>query len=82
MAKAIATYAGGINQLGQAAIRADGALFKRTQYRGHYGYAWTPWKHVDNVDVTNLPSSIPHGFGNLYRATKYDGMSRVRLPNN
>lgn len=81
MAKAIAAYEGGINQLGQAAIRADGALFKRTQFRGAYGYTWTAWKRAGSVDVGNIPASVPHGFSNLYRS-EHGYMSRVRLPNN
>ena len=81
MAKSIANYAGGINQLAQAAVRADGAVFRRVLVKGPYGNAWTRWSRAGQVDVSSLPASMPCGLGNMYRATNYDCMSRVRLPN-
>ena len=87
MAKAIAAYTGGIHNRVEIAVRTDGVTFQRSQFRGRYGYQWTPWKVDGRVDVDNLPHIIEYGFSNLsragdprtcYRAVNWD---RWRLPN-
>lgn len=65
MPKAIATYAGGIHGLVHAAIRADGALFKRYQERTRYGYKWPAWKFIETIDPKNIPATISSGFSDL-----------------
>lgn len=82
MAKAIKTYAGGINFKAQAAIRADGVIFMRVQERTRFGLNWTPWKERGVCDPANPPATIPCGFSDLRPANYYDAMDNVRLPNN
>jgi len=76
MAKAIKAYAGGIHGLVHAAVRSDGALFKRYQDKTPYGYRWGAWKLSGSVDVNNLPATISSGFSTLYPTDR-----NFRLPN-
>lgn len=76
MAKAIKTYAGGIHGLVEAAVRPDGALFKRYQDKTPWGYRWGAWKLSGSVDVNNLPATLPSGFSTLFPKA-----FNVRLPN-
>lgn len=67
---AIALYTGGINELREVAVRADGASFCRWQERGPYGYRWGAWRpSFSTVDVTALPPSVDNGFATLYLQT-------------
>lgn len=66
MAKAIKAYAGGIHGLVHAAVREDGALFKRYQDKTPWGYRWGKWQHAGSVDVKDLPATISSGFSTLF----------------
>lgn len=79
MAKAIKTYAGGINGLVQAAVRADGAMFKRYQDKSPWGYKWGSWKLAGQVDPNNLPAEISSGFSTLRPTNVYSSFN-PRLP--
>lgn len=79
MAKAIKTYTGGINGLVQAAVRTDGALFKRYQEKSPWGYKWTAWKLSGQVDPSNPPSEISSGFSTLRPPSIYQEFT-PRLP--
>lgn len=77
--KIVKKYAGGINFLAQAAIRADGALFMRVQERGPYGYKWSPWRLKRTIDPLNPPNTVAAGFANLYPVNRYNDFG-CRLP--
>ena len=79
MAKAIKKYTGGIHGLIQAAVREDGALFMRFQNKTRWGYRWTAWKFVRQLDTANLPESIEAGFSTLYWPSIYTDFN-PRLP--
>ena len=96
MSKAIAIFTGGITELKQAAIRTDGAVFRRTKVVDpRYGYRWTAWTPTGEVLGENARQNIQEmsaGFANLRRATPNDcfinnralfndkGEIKVRLP--
>ena len=48
----------------QFAMRADGQWFSRGQYRGHYGYTWSPWK------ASSKPSTYTSDSGRTARLPK------------
>ena len=79
MAKAIKTYTGGIHSLIQAAVREDGALFQRCQNRTPYGYRWSAWHCVGQVDAANPPATIEAGFSTLRAPGVYRAFN-ARLP--
>lgn len=97
MAKAIAIFVGGIQELRQVAVREDGAVFKRFQEKDpRFGYRWSAWKPTGEVLGENARNGIedmPSGFCTLHRASPkspcvndaalFDrqGQIRVRLPN-
>lgn len=79
MAKAIKVYKGGIHSLIEAAVRADGAEFRRYQNKTLFGYRWTAWRATGmQHDVTNLPTSLSAGFSTMYPP---QCPRNVRLPN-
>src|SRR5260221_380310 len=96
MAKAIALFNGGIHELRQAAIREDGAVFRRWQVKDpRYGYRWSKWQATGEVLGENARANLDvmeAGFARLHRckpndanvnnAAWYDGRGelRVRLP--
>jgi len=88
MAKAIALFNGGIGNLKQAAVREDGAVFERGQYRDpRYGYKWSQWRFSGRKLSHNEMFGLDELFG-LRRATtpyhdgmRMDGSIAVRLPN-
>jgi len=82
MAKAIAAYNGGIHGLIEFGVRADGALFRRVQNKDHrFGYVWSGWKFIRNLDVNDIPQSIEAGFSVCYHAGQYSNWKKWRLPN-
>lgn len=77
----LAIYAGGIHSRVEAAIRKDGQVFRRYQERGRWGYAWTPWRRKETVDVNNIPHSLESGFSTLRRVDSDPYRSfKCRLP--
>jgi hypothetical protein len=82
MSKCIAAWHGGINFIMQYAASDGGVLYKRFQERSRYGVKWGKWQYAGTVDIRQLPSTIPAGFGNARLAGKYDcvGWQRWRLP--
>jgi hypothetical protein len=96
MSKAIAIFTGGITELKQAAIRTDGAVFKRTQVADpRYGHRWSAWAATGEVVGENARHGLDEmsaGFATLRRATPNDafinnralfdakGEIKVRLP--
>lgn len=79
MAKAIKTYTGGIHSLIQAAVREDGALFQRSQDRTPWGYRWSAWRFVRQLNVESLPTEISAGFSTLRPPSVYTAF-KARLP--
>jgi putative SOS response-associated peptidase YedK len=75
MAKAVATYQGGIHGQVQVAVREDGAVFRRYQNRTIYGYRWGAWTKGETVDATNPPET----FINARRTNEYNQFN-ARLP--
>lgn len=96
MSKAIAVFTGGITERRQAAIRTDGAVFRRTQIIDpRYGRRWTAWTATGEVLGENARNGLDEmsaGFATLRRATPNDcfinnralfnakGEIRIRLP--
>ena len=85
MAKALGLFCGGITELREAAIRVDGAVFTRLQYRDlRYGYRWSPWRATGEVLGENARQGVTEiaaGFATLRRITESDTRwKRVRLP--
>jgi hypothetical protein len=90
--KAIAIYEGGITERRQVAVREDGTLFSRGQYRDPcYGYKWSKWTATGEVWGDNLRTnperSIEQGFATLFLCSETSACinhrkatSRVRLP--
>ena len=77
--KAIAKYAGGFTFKAQAAVRADGAIFRRVQEKTAWGYRWTAWRKSGSCDPASPPETIPCGFSDLRRPTFYTDFN-PRLP--
>lgn len=87
MAKAVAIFEGGVHERRQAAVREDGAVFRRAQVRDpRYGYRWSAWRA--SGEKFNSPASLDSiGIRDLYRLSasnsalvNADGSVRVRLP--
>lgn len=90
--KTIAIYDGGITERRQVAVREDGALFSRGQYRDpRYGYKWSKWTATGEVWGENMRANpgltVELGFSTLYLCTETNACinrrvatSRVRLP--
>ena len=76
--KILATYKGGIHSLIHAAIRSDGALFKRHQRKTSYGYQWSAWRLEQFVSTENIPLSLNAGFSTLFKTSSPE---KWRLPN-
>lgn len=71
--KAVKLFCGGIHGLQEIAVRSDGAVFKRYQDKGPYGYRWGAWKSQGRVEV----ASLGHEYQGCYAR---DGQLHVRLP--
>lgn len=96
MAKAVAIFTGGTQELRQAAIRTDGAVFTRMQVNDpRYGRRWSAWRATGERVGENARHGLDRidcGFATLRRATPNDsfinnralfnaaGEIRVRLP--
>jgi hypothetical protein len=96
MAKAIAIFTGGIQNIRQVAIREDGVVFSRGQERDpRYGYRWSAWRATGETMGENARQGIGQmdcGWDTLRRATPDDcninnramfnakGEIRARLP--
>lgn len=80
--KTIALFEGGITERRQQAVREDGIVFSRAQYRDpRYGYKWSKWKATgarmgDNAAAAT--ATIQSGFAELVR--RDGGEKHVRLP--
>lgn len=93
MAKAVALFTGGITELREVAIRADGQPFMRMQERHpKYGYKWSKWsKHGEKLGNNAIAAMDKYhlGFTELSRTTaanvycgRFDasGNLKIRLP--
>lgn len=78
MSKAIAVFAGGITDLRQIAVRADGTVFSRWQeWHPSYGYHWQPWRTTGEMLSPDALANI-HEYLGLRRASPDDSSLNTR----